>query len=105
MKNKFLGFIGLIKRAGKLLEGYNICEEKIKKNKVYFIVMCHDISENTWNKFLNYSNKYKIPIAKLSYSKEELGNAIGTKEIKVVGVADKNMGKKLYDLWQQEEKL
>lgn len=31
MKNKFLGFIGLIKRAGKLLEGYNICEEKIKK--------------------------------------------------------------------------
>lgn len=67
--------------------------------------MCHDISENTWNKFLNYSNKYKIPIAKLSYSKEELGNAIGTKEIKVVGVADKNMGKKLYDLWQKEEKL
>ncbi|WP_333859163.1 translation initiation factor IF-2 [Clostridium sp.] len=53
--------------------------------------MCHDISENTWNKFLNYSNKYKIPIAKLPYSKEELGNAIGAKEIKVIGVADKNM--------------
>lgn len=105
MKNKFLRFMGLIKRAGRLLEGYNICEEKMKKNKVYFIVMCHDISENTWNKFLNYSNKYKVPIAKLPYSKEELGNAIGAKEIKIIGVADKNMGKKLYDLWQEEEKL
>lgn len=105
MKNKFLRFMGLIKRAGRLLEGYNICEEKMKKNKVYFIVMCHDISENTWNKFLNYSNKYKVPIAKLPYSKEELGNAIGSKEIKIIGVADKNMGKKLYDLWQEEEKL
>ncbi len=33
MKNKFLRFMGLIKRAGKLLEGYNICKEKVKKIK------------------------------------------------------------------------
>ena len=28
--DKFLNFLGLTKRAGKLLEGYNKCEEEMK---------------------------------------------------------------------------
>ena len=34
MKNKFLQFLGLTKRAGKLLEGYNKCEDAMKRRGV-----------------------------------------------------------------------
>ncbi len=105
MVDKFLQFMGLIKRAGKLLEGYNKCEEAIRRNRVHFVIMSQDVSKNTWAKFLSYNDKYKVPVEKTIYTGEEIGNAIGSSEIKVVGVTDKNMGKALMNLLKKNEKL
>ncbi|AZV56310.1 ribosomal L7Ae/L30e/S12e/Gadd45 family protein [Clostridium sp. AWRP] len=105
MVDKFLQFMGLIKRAGKLLEGYNKCEEAIRRNRVYFVIMSQDVSKNTWEKFLNYNDKYKVPVVKTIYTGEEIGSAIGSSEIKVVGVTDKNMSKALMNLLKKNEKL
>ncbi|MBP2031668.1 ribosomal protein L7Ae-like RNA K-turn-binding protein [Clostridium algifaecis] len=97
MKNKFLQFLGLAKRAGKILEGYNKCETNVKNNKIYLIIVSEDASLNTLNKFLEYGNKYNINVI-VRCSKEELGSAIGLKEIKVIGIIDKNMSEKLIDI-------
>ena len=37
MNNKFLQFLGLVKRSGNLLEGYNRCEEVMYKKKNFLI--------------------------------------------------------------------
>lgn len=103
MKNDFLKFLGLAKRAGKILEGYNKCEENIKKHEVYLIILSEDASENTLNKFLKYGNKYDISVI-IKYSKEDLGKAIGVDEIKIIGVKDKNISEKLISI-NQEDKL
>ncbi|MEY7999626.1 ribosomal L7Ae/L30e/S12e/Gadd45 family protein [Clostridium sp. Mt-5] len=105
MTDKFLQFMGLTKRAGKLVEGYNICENIIKKNKLYFVIMSRDISKNTCKKFLNYSCSYNVPVIKTQYSKEQLGGAIGLKEINIIGISDNKMGKVLFELWKKNEKL
>jgi ribosomal protein L7Ae-like RNA K-turn-binding protein len=103
MKDKFLQFLGLTKRAGKLLEGYNKCEDELKRNKIHLIILSLDASENTVDKFSTYSEKLKIPVIRFYY-KEEIGSALGLQEIKVLGVSDKKMSKKLMELWQQIEK-
>ncbi|MCT8976817.1 ribosomal L7Ae/L30e/S12e/Gadd45 family protein [Clostridium sp. CX1] len=104
MIDKFLQFLGLTKRAGKLQEGYNKCEDAIKRNNIHLIVMSSDASENTVDKFLLYGDRYKVPILR-GYSKEELGGALGLPEIKILGVSDKKMSERLLHLWKEKEEL
>ncbi|MGG5462306.1 ribosomal L7Ae/L30e/S12e/Gadd45 family protein [Clostridium sp. B9] len=92
--NKFLNFLGLAKRAGKLLEGYNKCEEEIKRSKIYLFIFSDNISSRSKEKFIKYCEQYNIPYID-SFSKEELGYSIGRYEINILGVTDENMAKKL----------
>ena len=39
MQNKFLNFLGIAKKSGNLVEGYNACEEDIKRNKVSLCIL------------------------------------------------------------------
>ena len=77
--DKFLNFLGLTKRAGKLLEGYNKCEEEMKRSKIYLFIFSNSISNRS----------------KDNFSKEELGYSIGRCEINILGVTDENMAEKL----------
>ncbi|MCI1716184.1 ribosomal L7Ae/L30e/S12e/Gadd45 family protein [Clostridium sp.] len=99
MKDNFLQFLGIAKRAGKVLEGYNKCEQSIKKRNIRLIILSEDVSCNTLNKFLNYGNKYNIKIIK-RYSEKELGCAVGQQTIKVIGITDKNISEKLIDIYK-----
>lgn len=101
MKSKFLQFLGLTKKAGKLIEGYNNCEEALKRGKVRLIVLSTDLSKNTMEKFEAYHNKFSTTIIK-AYTKEELGSILGRSEINVLCVIDEKMSKKLMDLWKDE---
>lgn len=104
MKDKFLQFLGLTKRAGKLLEGYNKCEDAVKRNKVHLIILSNDTSDNTVDRFIKYGEKYKIPVLK-AYNKEELGSALGTEEIKILGVIDSKMGERLACIYNDIKKI
>jgi ribosomal protein L7Ae-like RNA K-turn-binding protein len=98
MNDKFLQFLGLVKRSGKLIEGYNKCEEFIKKYTVYLIIISLDASENTKEKFRGYAIKHNIPYIQ-HYGEEELGNCIGRTAINVLGISDNNMADKLLKLY------
>ena len=104
MQDKFLQFLGLTKRAGKLLEGYNKCEDAIRRNKIYLIILSLDASDNTVDKFMKYSEKYKVSILQV-YDKEELGSALGMEEIKILGVTDSNMSERLTDIYKDIKKI
>jgi ribosomal protein L7Ae-like RNA K-turn-binding protein len=101
MNNKFLQFLGLTKRAGKLREGYNTSEDIIKHRKAKLIVISEDASENTKNKFKAYCNKYNIAII-VAYGKEELGQILGRSEVNVVCITDEKMSNKLIELWNEK---
>lgn len=94
MRNKFLNFLGLVKRSGNILDGYNKCEETIGKKKVYLVVFSNEISAKSKEKFVKKCEKLNIPYID-GFSKEELGLSIGKKEINIVGILDKNMAEKL----------
>lgn len=104
MNNSFLNFLGITKKAGKLLEGYNKCEEAIKKKQVSLLILSADISENSKEKFIRYCNTYNVFYIECC-SKFELGYALGKEEINVLGVTDSNMSKQLKALWMQNNKI
>lgn len=101
MVDKFLQFLGLMKRAGKLCEGYNRCEEFVLKNKVFLLIISEDVSQNTKEKFLKYCEKQSVPIIE-GYTKEELGKTLGRHEINIIGVLDQNVSERLSNLFSEK---
>lgn len=104
MQDKFLQFLGLSKKAKKLIEGYNKCEEFIKKGNIKLLILSQDVSENTKDKFEKLSINYNVPIRQC-YLKEELGYALGREEISVLGVTDENFCKKLIELLNENKNI
>lgn len=94
MNNKFLQFLGLVKRSGNLLEGYNRCEEVMYKKKIFLFIFSTEVSLKTKDKFVRYCEENNIPYVDC-FTKTELGNVLGRAEINVLGVVDDNMAKKL----------
>ena len=98
--NKFYNFMGISKKAGFIVEGYNMCEEFIKRRKLYLIILSKEASENTKKKFNNYSQKYRVPVIS-GLAKEDLGRPLGLEEINIVGISDQKMAKQLIKLWEE----
>ena len=100
MKNKFLQFLGLTKRAGKILEGYNKCEDGIKYHKIKLIIISDEVSQNTKDKFSNLCDRndiFKIE----NINGEDLSNCIGVSKIGILGVTDWKMSEELIKLWKE----
>lgn len=97
MKNKFYNFLGLTKKAGNLIEGYNKCEEYIRRKKPCLLILSRETSNNSKDKFLRYCTEKNVPVIE-NLPKEELGNALGREELKILCVIDNNMAVKLLEL-------
>jgi ribosomal protein L7Ae-like RNA K-turn-binding protein len=100
MQNRFLQFLGIVKKSGNLVEGYNKCEELIKQNKIYLLIISTDCSDNTKDKFKGYCDRYNIPYLE-TYTKEELAQNIGRAEINLLAVSNKTMSEKLMEIWKE----
>jgi ribosomal protein L7Ae-like RNA K-turn-binding protein len=101
MRDSFLQFLGIAKKSGKLIEGYNNCEETIKSKKVKLIIISIDSSENTKNKFKNYCESKNVFLIQ-AYSKEELGKCIGRTEINILCVVDSKISENLINIWKNK---
>ncbi|WP_346912846.1 ribosomal L7Ae/L30e/S12e/Gadd45 family protein [Clostridium sp.] len=100
MQNKFLSFLGIAKKSRNLVEGYNICEEEIKRNKIHLCILSLECSENTKKKFEKYCDDRRVPVIG-NIPKSELGMAIGREEINVLAVKDEKICENLIKLWKE----
>ena len=100
MNNKFFQFLGLTKKAGKLIEGYNQCEDALSHGRGTLIILSEESATNTKDKFKRLGSKINIPLIE-GVSNETLGNCLGRTEINVLCVYDKRMSDKLLSLWNE----
>ncbi|WP_246578140.1 ribosomal L7Ae/L30e/S12e/Gadd45 family protein [Clostridium frigoris] len=100
MNNKFFQFLGLTKKAGKLIEGYNQCEDALSHGRGTLIILSEESAVNTKDKFKRLSVKNVIPIIE-GVPNETLGKSLGRAEINVLCVNDKKMTNKLLSLWNE----
>ncbi|RXM58645.1 ribosomal L7Ae/L30e/S12e/Gadd45 family protein [Clostridium tetani] len=98
MKDRFISFLGITKKAGKVIEGYNKCEEALKKNSCYLIIVSQETSSNTKEKFERISNNKNIPMI-VAYTSKDLSYALGKEGLNIIGIKDKPMANRLLQLW------
>lgn len=85
-KKNILGFIGLIKRAGKLVSGCDSVTGAIESGNAKLLLTATDVSQNTISKVLD-SITYEIPMYRFA-TMEEIGHAISSPPRGVVAVTD-----------------
>lgn len=87
--NKLLRYLGLAKRSGNLISGYNTCIHYINKNRIKLLIIANDASDNTKDKFTQLALSKKVNCV-IWGKKDELSHAVGTDNRSVFGIIDEN---------------
>ena len=102
MQNNIYSMIGLCMKAGKLAFGSDMCEEKIKCNKVRLLIIVEDASDNTKQKFNELCGN------RVQYKEfgtiDDLSHAIGKENKAIVGIMDEGFSKKINELIEDSMK-
>jgi len=85
--NKIFSYLGLAKRAGKIVIGTDAVLKNLNKSRTHLIILASDASDATIDKVIKKAFYYKIPVIK-KYSTAELGLALGVSNPKVIGLND-----------------
>ncbi len=87
MNSNTLGFLGLLRRAGKITIGCDpVCDSAAKGN-AKLLLMANDISANTKKTVLRRTKEYSLHTYIISCTKDELSRALG-KTAAVISVDD-----------------
>ncbi len=93
--NKLLGFLGIIKRSGKLSLGFDACIDCIVSKKSKLILISNEISLNSREniEFKAKQNEIEVIIINISISELE---KIFHKKVGIMSINDLNMSKKIH---------
>ena len=105
-KKQLLGFLGLCRKAGKLICGTpQVCDALGKKKQPYLVLAAHDSSEATRKKLRTQTEFYRVPLYIAEICGEELAHAVGKSGlIAAVAVTDSGMGEALLSRIEAMEK-
>ncbi len=92
MSSKVLQNLGLCKRANKLVSGEEQVLNSIRNNKAHIVFLAKDAAKNTTKSITDKSNFYGV-FLNTEYTSDEINQAIGTKNRKVIAITDKNFSK------------
>ncbi len=85
--DKIFSYLGLAKRANKIVLGTDAVLKNLHRLKTNLIFIASDASPATIDKVLKKGYFYKIPVIK-KYSTDELAHALGANNPKVIGIND-----------------
>ena len=97
MINKTYLFLGLAKKAGKLISGEEACEKALKSEKVYLIIVSSDASMNTQKKFTDKC-KYRNVEMRLFGEKEIIGRYVGKEIRSVIAILEDGFANRLIEM-------
>ena len=84
-------------RAGKVISGEFVIEKALLKNSksIKMILLAQDIAEATKAKYLGWSEKYRIKLVEVEFSKDELAQVIGKTDRAAIAILDQGFSKAL----------
>lgn len=86
--DKALNLLGLAYRAGKTICGAAAAEQQIKKKSACLLFLAGDCGATNEERYLRLSTQNRIKVIR-TYSKEELGRALGRSQTAIVVLTDK----------------
>lgn len=97
MSERIYSFIGLARKANKVLSGDDTCERALKAGKVELIIIACDASDNTKKKFIDACNYRNVSI-RIFGKKEYLGRFTGKNVRSVIAILEKGFSKRLVEM-------
>lgn len=88
MKNDYLGLLGIARKAGKVELGEEAITSFAERRKIRLLLTASDSAERTKNTARRLAELSKAPCIEVEQTREELGNALGTRPCAAVGVSD-----------------
>lgn len=82
-----LNTIGLAMRARKVIVGTNFTVETVRKGRAKVVILANDASANTKKLIYDKCQSYNVEVIE-NISSNELSDAIGKKNIKVICLID-----------------
>ena len=98
-RQRFLNFLGIAQRAGRIISGEDSLRKRIKAHQIKFLVVASDAGSVTDKKFHDKAASHRIPIND-QFTKDELSHAIGNYRT-VIGIADRGFVSRLIELNQK----
>ncbi len=92
IKSKYYHFLGICKRAGELISGYDSVTDTF--DKVQLIIIAEDASDRVKERIELRCKQNQVPLI-IYGSSIEYGKALGTKPTVLLAVLDKNFTKAL----------
>ncbi len=75
--DKLLNFLGLCRRAGKLITGNDMVIDAVRGGGAELVLTASDISPNTEKKIKKTCGEYGVELIKIDRDKDEISQAIG----------------------------
>ena len=89
MREKIHSYLGLARRSGNLVTGYDTCIQLMKKRKIKLLIVTEDAAEQTRSKFLKLTEKNGIRMYVFSTT-VDLSAITGMENRSVYGITDHN---------------
>lgn len=99
--NKAIQFLGMAKKAGKLVSGQFGVETAVKSGKAYIVCIASDASDNTKKEFNDMCNFYETEFVEFG-TKEELGSILGKDERACIALTDEGFARALKKKLQEQ---
>ena len=99
---KLSGFLGLSRKAGKIVFGFDMTVEAMRKKTAELVLLSNDCSERTARNIKRIAEETGTEILILPLSMDEIGYAVA-KRAGVLSVCDSGFSKKIKELAQNGE--
>ena len=94
---KLSGFLGLSRKAGKIVFGFDMTVEAMRKKTAELVLLSNDCSERTARNIKRIAEETGTEILILPLSMDEIGYAVA-KRVGVLSVCDSGFSKKIKEL-------
>lgn len=101
--DKSVSLLGLARRAGKLVPGFDAAAQAARKGEAVLLLAAADLSEKTWKNLRYEADRAGIPARRLSTGIDQTSRACGLKKTGVLAVTDRGFAKALLRQMDQKE--
>ena len=88
MDNKALNYLSIARKAGLAELGEEPVGDISRTGKAYVIAVASDASDHTWRRAKAYAAGTEQQCIRLSFTKEELGQAVGRTSLAIAAITD-----------------
>ena len=89
--DKALNFLGICKKAGKLLMGEDGVSGAARNGEAALIMTASDTASNTTKKALNLSELGRVPHVRLPWDKDTLGELLNKRVCAILALTDRGL--------------